>query len=70
MYHSSALRDEIEAANERFTEAFNRQDASTLAGFYTEDCTLMATGSDVVQGRESKFLPNYYLCPAKVHISF
>ncbi len=45
------LRSEIEDANARFTEAFNRQDAEAVSQFYTEDCSMMPTGSDVIQGK-------------------
>lgn len=45
------LRSEIEDANARFTEAFNRQDAEAVSQFYTEDCSMMPAGSDVVQGK-------------------
>ena len=58
------VQGEIEDTNVRFTEAFNRQDAEAVSQFYTEDCTMMPTGSDVVQGKESQFV-TYYL-PARM----
>ena len=48
------IHDEIEAANEQFMKAFNCQDAEAVSDLYTDDCTMMPTGTDVVQGRESE----------------
>ena len=40
----------------QFVAAFNRQDAGAVSEMYTDDCTMMPTGSDVVQGKDSKHL--------------
>ena len=40
----------------RFVAAFNRQDAGAVSEMYTDDCTMMPTGSDVVQGKDSRLL--------------
>jgi len=37
----------------RFVAAFNRQDAGAVSEMYTDDCSLMPPGSDVVQGKEN-----------------
>ena len=50
--HLSALMSEIEAGNQKFMEAFAKQDATALSMLYTEDCKLMPTGTDVLFGRE------------------
>ena len=47
------IHDEIEAATELFMKAFNCQDAEAVSDLYTDDCTMMPTGTDVVQGKES-----------------
>jgi len=43
---------EIEAGNQKFMEAFAKQDATALSMLYTEDYKLMPTGTDVLFGRE------------------
>ena len=56
------LRSEIEDASARFTEAFNRQDAEVVSQLYTEDCALMPTGVDIINGRKSQCY-NVNTCP-------
>ena len=56
------LRSEIEDASARFTEAFNRQDAEAVSQLYTEDCALMPTGVDIINGRKSQCY-NVNTCP-------
>ena len=51
-----ALRDEIEAKHAQFVAAFNRQDAGAISEMYTDDGTVMPTGSDSVQGKDSRHL--------------
>ena len=50
--HLLALMSEIEAGNQKFMEAFAKQDTTALLMLYTEDCKLMLTGTDVLFGRE------------------
>lgn len=38
-------------------DAFAKQDATALSKLYTEDCKLMPTGADVVNGREGEATP-------------
>ena len=40
----------------RLTAAYNRQDARAVSEMFTDDCTMMPTGSDVVQGKDSRHL--------------
>jgi len=49
-----ALKDDIEAANKKFMDIFKAQDANALSMLYTEDCKVMATGMDVLTGRQGK----------------
>jgi uncharacterized protein (TIGR02246 family) len=49
----SAIHSAIEAANERFMQAFERADAAGLASLYTEDGQLLAPGSEPARGWEA-----------------
>ena len=44
-------RDELDAINDGFGEAFATQDAERLAGFYAADARLLFHGQPIVQGR-------------------
>lgn len=48
----SDVRREIDRANERFVEAFNRGDAAGAVAVYTEDAMILPPGSPRVQGRD------------------
>jgi len=41
----------IRRFNESVTEAFNRQDAATMAGFWTEQARLLPPGGEMLVGR-------------------
>ena len=56
----AGLQDEIQAANEKFMDAYNKGDMNALSALYTEDCKLMPTGSDVVNGRDGKSFLRWY----------
>ena len=43
----------IQAANERFMQAFRHGDAVGLASLYTQDAQLLPPGSEVAHGREA-----------------
>jgi uncharacterized protein (TIGR02246 family) len=43
----------IRRFNESVTEAFNRQDAATMAGFWTEQARLMPPGEEILVGRSA-----------------
>ena len=45
------LIDDIQAANQKFMEAFAKQDATAVSNLYTTDCKIMPTGADVITGR-------------------
>jgi uncharacterized protein (TIGR02246 family) len=49
----SAIHSAIEAANERFMQAFERADAAGLASLYTEDGQLLAPGAEAARGWEA-----------------
>jgi len=40
----------------RFAAAFNSQDVEAISEMYTDDCTVMPTGSDVLHGKDSRLL--------------
>lgn len=46
-------RARIEQANERFEEAFGRQDAAAMAALYTASGQLLPVGSGVIEGKEA-----------------
>jgi uncharacterized protein (TIGR02246 family) len=48
---ASAQKAEIEAANTKFMEMFNKGDFSGVASLYTTDATVLPPGSAMVQGR-------------------
>jgi uncharacterized protein (TIGR02246 family) len=50
---AQALSGEIDAANARFEQAFNRGDAAAIAQMYTEKATVLPRESDIVTGREA-----------------
>ena len=41
----------IQSVNDRFAEAFNKDDAAAVAALYTEDAILLPPGAEMVQGR-------------------
>jgi uncharacterized protein (TIGR02246 family) len=43
----------IRRFNESVTEAFNRQDAATMAGFWTEQARLLPHGEEMLVGRSA-----------------
>jgi uncharacterized protein (TIGR02246 family) len=52
-HDAAALRTAIEAQNAKFTAAFNRGDAASVAELYTENALTMPPNSDAAQGREA-----------------
>ena len=46
-----AIRDELDAINAGFGEAFAAQDADRLAAFYADDARLLFDGQPTVRGR-------------------
>jgi uncharacterized protein (TIGR02246 family) len=48
---ASAQKAEIEAANTKFMEMFNKGDFSGIASLYSTDATVLPPGSAMVQGR-------------------
>ena len=46
-----AIRDELDAINDGFGEAFATQDAERLAAFYADDARLLFHGQPTVRGR-------------------
>jgi uncharacterized protein (TIGR02246 family) len=44
---------EIDKANQRFEQAFNKGDAAALAKMYTEQATVLPPDADMVEGREA-----------------
>ena len=53
---------EIESVNQKFMEAFGKQDAIALSLLYTEDCKLMPTGTDVLFGRGGMLMCGNIAC--------
>ena len=49
---TSDVRQEIEAANRRFVEAFRRRDADAVAACYTSSAQLLPSNFDVIAGTE------------------
>jgi len=47
----TALHDAIAAGNQRFMEAFARQDAAAVAELYTKSAKLLPPNSDILEGR-------------------
>ena len=50
----AALKAELEAVNAKIMALFRKRDAAVLSKMYTEDCSMMPAGSDVVKGRDGK----------------
>ncbi len=46
-----AIRDELDAINAGFGEAFATQDAERLATFYADDARLLFHGQPIIRGR-------------------
>lgn len=46
-----AIRDELDAINTGFGEAFATQDAARLAAFYADDTRLLFHGRPIIRGR-------------------
>jgi uncharacterized protein (TIGR02246 family) len=44
---------QIQALNDRFSEAFNRGDSPTVAAMYTDDAVVLPAGSPLVRGRDA-----------------
>ncbi len=44
------LREAIEAVNAQFVEAVNAGDAAAVAGFYTDDASLLPPEAEMIQG--------------------
>ena len=49
---STAIRDAIAAANERFMGAFSRGDAGIVAAAYTANGQVLPSSSDVIAGQQ------------------
>ena len=45
------VRQAIEEANAKLSEAIRASDAATIASYYTEDATLLPPNSEMIQGR-------------------
>lgn len=45
------IRDELDAINRGFGEAFATQDAARLAAFYADDARLLFDGRPIIRGR-------------------
>ena len=48
-----AQKAEIEAANEKFVELFNKGDFAAVASLYTDDAVALPPGSSMVNGKEA-----------------
>ncbi|SDR63949.1 conserved hypothetical protein [Rhizobiales bacterium GAS113] len=46
-------KGQIQTLNDRFSEAFNKGDAKTVASMYTDDAVVLPAGSPLVRGREA-----------------
>ncbi|MFC5231820.1 SgcJ/EcaC family oxidoreductase [Pseudonocardia zijingensis] len=47
------VRTEVEEANRRFMEAFERGDAASVAALYAEDAVVLAPGAPMITGRQA-----------------
>jgi len=47
------IRDELDAINAGFGEAFATQDAERLSAFYADDARLLFDGVPIIRGREA-----------------
>jgi uncharacterized protein (TIGR02246 family) len=47
------IRDELDAINTGFGEAFATQDAARLAAFYADDARLLFHGQPIIRGRDA-----------------
>ena len=47
------IRDELDAINTGFGEAFATQDAERLSAFYADDARLLFDGQPIIRGREA-----------------
>jgi uncharacterized protein (TIGR02246 family) len=47
------IRDELDAINAGFGEAFASQDAERLAAFYADDARLLFHGQPIIRGRDA-----------------
>lgn len=50
---ASAQKAEVEAANAKWIESFNKADFAGIASFYTADAIALPPGSAMVRGREA-----------------
>jgi len=48
-----AIRDELDAINRGFGEAFATQDAERLSAFYADDARLLFSGTPIIRGRDA-----------------
>jgi uncharacterized protein (TIGR02246 family) len=44
---------QIQMLNDRFSQAFNKGDATTVAAMYTDDAVVLPAGSPLVRGRDA-----------------
>lgn len=49
--YAADVKQQIEAANRVFTEAYGKGDAAAVAALYTPDATVLPPGSEMVHGR-------------------
>ena len=57
----AALKAEILAQNDRILALMKNSDAAGLTKMYTEDCSMMQAGRDVVNGRDGTPLAHNYV---------
>ena len=50
---SRGVRNAIEAANQKFIEAFNRGDTAAIAAMYSSDAKVLPPNSQTVEGRQN-----------------
>lgn len=61
VHYNSDLKQEIESNNQKFMDAFAKQDPSGIAALYTEDCKIMPQGVDVMMGKDCEPLQDRQL---------
>lgn len=49
--HAATVAEEIKSINETFMSLFASGDMNGLSQLYTENCRIMPTGTDVIEGR-------------------
>ena len=50
------MHDQMDKLNKAFMKAFEDQDAAAIGPMYTEDCKVMPTGQDVIDGRKGTII--------------